>query len=96
MGPGPFGTPFGGGGLASAFPGMGAGAFSAALQSARRTFMSRSRYTGAAYNTNRTRHNQSRRSKEEESQDRTGSDSRESSPNGKEKKKAKREKFQPY
>lgn len=96
MGPGPFSNPLGGGGLAGAFPGMGAGAFGAALQSARRTFMSRSRYTGAAYTTNKPRPSQNRRSKEEEPQGGTGGNSRESSPNGKEKKKAKREKFQPY
>ncbi|XP_039267653.2 poly(rC)-binding protein 3-like isoform X1 [Styela clava] len=101
----PFGGPFGAG-IVGPYPGhvgiMGPGAsFSAAMQNARRAFMSRSRYTGFS---NRPRHNYNRRNKEgessspkaEEEEEGDVSPPGESSPNGKDKRKTKREKFQPY
>ena len=100
MGSGPFGGP----GLVGAYPGpigMGPGAsFSAAMQSARQIFMNRSRYSGN-FHSNRARYRRTASKKEQEAQksDCEEEDSLnvgDSPPNGKEKRKTKREKFQPY
>lgn len=96
--------PFGGAGLAGAYPGpmgMGPGAsFSAAMQSARQMFMNRSRYSGN-FHSNRTRHRRTTSKKDQEPQKSDGDEEESAntgdiSPNGKEKRKSKREKFQPY
>lgn len=98
MGQGAFSSSFGHSSLSS-FHGslhMGPGAYSAALQSAKRSLMSgpRSRYSGGGYHSSKPK---SKRSKEEDfTEDIDTSKEKESSPNGKDKRKSKRDKFQPY